>query len=78
VSFSPADNPPWINAQAEVCLLAPREGYCFHHVQAIIVSIDQYDEMALGNREFFLNKPTALEVEETITSLIVWKTSGRY
>jgi hypothetical protein len=34
--------------------------------------------MALGNREFFLNKPTALEVEETITSLIVWKTSGRY
>jgi hypothetical protein len=30
---------------------------CFQHVQAIIVAIDQYAEKALGNREFFLNKP---------------------
>jgi hypothetical protein len=52
-----ADNPPWIKALAEVRHLAPREGYCFHHVQAIIVAIDQYAEMALGNREYFLNKP---------------------
>jgi hypothetical protein len=37
--------------------LAPREGWCYQHVQAIIVSIDQYAEAALGNREFFLNKP---------------------
>ncbi len=37
--------------------MATLEGYCFHHVQAIIVSIDQYAEKALGNREFFLNKP---------------------
>jgi hypothetical protein len=37
--------------------LAPRERWCYHHVQAIIVSIDQYAEAALGNREFFLNKP---------------------
>jgi hypothetical protein len=29
----------------------------YHHVQAIIVAIDQYAEAALGNREFFLNKP---------------------
>ena len=28
-----------------------------HHVQAIIVAIDQYAEAALGNRDFFLNKP---------------------
>jgi hypothetical protein len=28
-----------------------------HHVQAIIVAIDQYAEKALGNREFFLNRP---------------------
>ena len=35
-----ADNPPWIKALAEVRRLAPREG-CYHHVQAIIVSIDQ-------------------------------------
>jgi hypothetical protein len=41
-------------------------GYCYQHVQAIIVAIDQYAEKALGNREFFLNKP-ALEVEGTIT-----------
>jgi len=39
-----ADNPPWIRALAEVR-------------QAIIVAIDQYAEKALGNREFFLNKP---------------------
>ena len=29
----------------------------YHHVQAIIVSIDQYAESALGNREYFLNRP---------------------
>ncbi len=48
-----ADNPPWIKVRR----LAPREGWCYQHVQAIIVSIDQYAEAALGNREFFLNKP---------------------
>jgi hypothetical protein len=42
---------------AEVRRLAPREGWCYQHVQAIIVSIDQYAESALGNREFFLNRP---------------------
>ena len=52
-----ADNPPWIKALAEVRRLAPREGWRYHPVQAIIVSIDQYAEAALGNREFFLNKP---------------------
>jgi hypothetical protein len=52
-----ADNPPWINALAEVRRQATREGHCFQHVQAIIVSIDQYAEKALGNRGYFLNKP---------------------
>jgi len=28
--------------------------------QAIIVAIDQYSEAALGNREFFLNKPHSI------------------
>ena len=37
--------------------LACREGWRYQHVQAIIVAIDQYAEAALGNREFFLNKP---------------------
>jgi hypothetical protein len=46
-----------MKAPAEVRLLAPREGWCYHHVQAIIVSIDQYEESALGNRNYFLNRP---------------------
>jgi hypothetical protein len=32
-----ADNPPWINALAEVRIQATREGWCHAHVQAIIV-----------------------------------------
>jgi hypothetical protein len=52
-----ADNPPWIKALAEVRRLACHEGWRYHHVQAIIVSIDPYAESALGNREYFLNRP---------------------
>jgi hypothetical protein len=52
-----AENPSWIKALAEVRHRAAREGYCYQHVQAIIVAIDQYAESALGNREYFLNKP---------------------
>ena len=52
-----ADNPPWIKALAEVRRRATLEGWCHQHVQAIIVSIDQYAEAALGNRDYFLNKP---------------------
>jgi hypothetical protein len=55
-----ADNPAWIKALAEVRHGASREGYCYHHVQAIIVAIDQYAEKALGNREYFLNKPHSI------------------
>ncbi len=51
------DHPPWIRALAEVRGRATREGWRYQHVQAIIVAIDQYAEAALGNREFFLNKP---------------------
>jgi hypothetical protein len=36
------------------------EGAGYHHVQAIIVSIDQYAESALGNRGYFLNRPHAI------------------
>ena len=43
-----ADNPPWINALAEVRIMATREGWCHAHVQAIIVAIDQYAEAARG------------------------------
>jgi hypothetical protein len=36
---------------------ATRAGNCYQHVQAITVAIDQYAEKALGNRDYFLNKP---------------------
>ena len=52
-----AENSPWLQALAEVRQRAAREGYCYQHVQAIIVAIDQYAEKALGNRDYFLNKP---------------------
>jgi hypothetical protein len=51
-----ADNSPWIDALAELRQRAVREGYCYQHVQAITVAIDQYAEKALGNRDYFLNK----------------------
>jgi hypothetical protein len=54
------DNPPWIKALADVRHLACREGWCYHHVPAIIVSIDQYAESALGNRSYLLNKPHSI------------------
>jgi hypothetical protein len=49
-----AGNSPWIDALAQ---RAAREGHCYQHVQAITVAIDQYAEKALGNRDYFLNKP---------------------
>jgi hypothetical protein len=54
-----ADEPdlsPWLKALEDVRRRAAREGWCYQRVQAIIVSIDQYAEAALGKREFFLNK----------------------
>jgi len=55
-----ADNSPWIRALSNVRRQAPREGYCYQHVQAIVVAIDQYAESALGNRSYFLNKPYSI------------------
>jgi hypothetical protein len=56
--YDPNDeNSPWIKALAEVRHLAPREGWCYQHVRAIIVAIDRCAEAALGNRDFFLNRP---------------------
>ncbi|MHC2251465.1 hypothetical protein ACVILK_001157 [Bradyrhizobium embrapense] len=50
----------WMKALAEVRHRAAREGWCYHHVQALIVSIDQYAEAAFGNREFFLGRPQSI------------------
>lgn len=52
-----ADNPPWLKALAEVRHRATQEGWCYQHVQAINVAIDQYAEAAFGNRSYFLNSP---------------------
>jgi hypothetical protein len=55
-----ADNPPWIKALADVRQIGAREGYCYQHVQAIMLAIDQYAESALGNREYFFNRPHSI------------------
>jgi len=52
-----AYNSPWLDALAELRQRAAREGYCFQHVQAMTVAIDQDAEAAPGNRDYFLNKP---------------------
>src|SRR5256886_16449971 len=59
-----AENPPWIKALADVRRMGTLEGYCFHHVQAIMLAIDQYAKTALGNREYFLNKPYGIGGEK--------------
>lgn len=48
-----AGNSPWINALTKLRQRAAREGYCYQHVQAITVAIDQYAEKALGNCDYF-------------------------
>jgi hypothetical protein len=47
----------FLKALNEARRQATREGYCYPHVQAIMVSIDQYAEAATGNRDYFLSKP---------------------
>ena len=54
------DPPEFMKALDQVRRLSTREGWCYFHVQAIQVAIDQYAEAAYGNREFFLNKPHSI------------------
>jgi hypothetical protein len=54
------DLSPFLKALDDVRRKATREAWCYRHVQAIIVSIDQYAEAAKGNREYFLNKPHSI------------------
>lgn len=51
---------PWLKALEDVRRKATREGWCYAHVQAIIVAIDQYAEAATGNREYFPNMPVSI------------------
>ena len=54
------DLSPFLHALGKVRHQAALEGYCYQHVQAIIVAIDQYAEAATGNREYFLNKSQSI------------------
>jgi hypothetical protein len=54
------DNPPFLDALAKARDIAVREGWCYYHVQAIIVAIDQYAEAATGNRQYFQNRPHSI------------------
>jgi hypothetical protein len=54
------DHPPFLKALAEVQKIGVHEGWCYHHVQAIMLAIDQYAEAATGNREFFWNRPHSI------------------
>jgi hypothetical protein len=54
------DRPPFLKALAEVRRIGMHEGWCYHHVQAIMLAIDQYAEAATGNREFFWNRPQSI------------------
>jgi hypothetical protein len=40
---------PFLKALEDVRSKATREGWCYQHVQAIIVAIDQYAEAATAN-----------------------------
>jgi hypothetical protein len=59
--FSDEQDPPaFLKSLNEARRQATGEGWCYQHVQAIIVAIDQYAEAATGNREYFLNKPYSI------------------
>jgi hypothetical protein len=50
------DAPLFLSALDYVRRKAAREGNCRPEVEAIVMAIDQYAEVATGNREYFLNK----------------------
>jgi hypothetical protein len=71
-------NPSWITALAEVRHRACREGWCHHHVQAIIESIDQYAEAALDNRGCCRSSwPTEVRADLNAAVLAIYSVSFR-
>jgi hypothetical protein len=59
-NFDESNADPWLKSLNETRRLAARQGWCYQHVQALIVAIDQYAEAATGNRSYFLDKPQSL------------------
>jgi hypothetical protein len=50
----------WLKSLDQTRRLATRQGWCYQHVQALMVAIDQYAEAATGNRSYFLDKPHSI------------------
>jgi hypothetical protein len=65
------DQPPFLQALVEVRKIGAHEGWCYHHVQAIILAIDQYAEAATGNREFFWKRPQSLAVARPAATIVL-------
>lgn len=55
------DPPEFLKSLEKTWRLSCHEGWCRAHIEAIQVSIDQYAEAAMCNREFFLNKPHSID-----------------
>jgi hypothetical protein len=55
-----AELSPFLSALNEARSRAVGEGWCYQHVQAMIVAIDQYAEASTGNRDYFLSKPYSI------------------
>ena len=58
--FDEGETDPWLKSLNETRRRAARQGYCYQHVQALIVAIDQYAEAATGNRAYFLDRPQSI------------------
>jgi hypothetical protein len=58
----------WLKSLDQTRRLATRQGWCFQHVQALLVAIDQYAKAATGNRCYFLDKPQSVGGSRRSTS----------
>jgi hypothetical protein len=58
--YDETETDPWLRSLSETRRLAARQGWCYQHVQALIVAIDQYAEAATGNRSYFLDRPQSI------------------
>jgi hypothetical protein len=58
--FDESVTDPWLKSLNETRRLAAQQGWCYQHVQALIVAIDQYAEAAMDNRSYFLDRPQSI------------------
>lgn len=72
------DNAPFLDALAKARDIAVKEGYCYHHVQAIIVSIDQYAEAVTATGSISRTRRTPLAAQEKLAKWGVKPTLARH